>query len=143
MRRSSRSGSRLCNPRAMLLASSLISVEKRSGDAGVAGNPKKADRWAVKHRIVAFILTVIRPAPPKRRTRTARAYPAYMPCIFNTMQRIVHFSTAERRVSVRDFSYMAALSGRLARIARLAAPLVLLVLPALAQAQESSDRQDQ
>lgn len=66
-----------------------------------------------------------------------------MPCIFNTMQRIVHFSTAERRVSVRDFSYMAALSGRLARIAKLAAPLVLLVLPALAQAQESSDRQDQ
>ncbi len=38
---------------------------------------------------------------------------------------------------------MAALSGRLTRIAKLAAPSVLLVLPALAQAQENSDRQDQ
>jgi hypothetical protein len=38
---------------------------------------------------------------------------------------------------------MAALSGRLTRIAKLAAPSMLLVLPALAQAQESSDRQDQ
>jgi hypothetical protein len=38
---------------------------------------------------------------------------------------------------------MAALSGRLTRIAKLAACSVLLALPALGQAQESSDRQDQ
>jgi hypothetical protein len=53
------------------------------------------------------------------------------------------FSIVDRRVSVRDFSFMAAPSGGLARIAKLAALSVLLVLPALAQAQESSDRQDQ
>jgi len=46
-------------------------------------------------------------------------------------------------VSVRDFSSMAALCRRLTRIAKLAAPSVLLVLPALSLAQESSDRQDQ
>ena len=53
------------------------------------------------------------------------------------------FRIVDRRVTVRDFSCMAALSGRFTRIARLAAPSVLLVLPALSQAQESSDRQDQ
>src|SRR6202158_5694252 len=53
------------------------------------------------------------------------------------------FSIVDRRVSVRDFSFMADPSGGLARIAKLAALSVLLVLPALAQAQESSDRQDQ
>jgi len=63
--------------------------------------------------------------------------------MFNVVQRIVRFSTAERGVSVRDFPFMAALSGGLARIARLAALSALFVLPALAQAQESSDRQDQ
>ncbi len=52
-------------------------------------------------------------------------------------------SIVDRRVSVRDFSFMAAPSGGLARIAKLAALSVLLVPPALAQAQESSDTQDQ
>ena len=55
----------------------------------------------------------------------------------------MRFSTAERGVSVRDFSFMAAPPSGLVRIAKLLALSVLLVLPALAKAQESSDRQDQ
>jgi hypothetical protein len=46
-------------------------------------------------------------------------------------------------MTVRDFSFMAAPSGGLASIVKLVVLSVVLVLPALAQAQESSERQDQ
>jgi hypothetical protein len=92
---------------------------------------------------VALILTAIRTSVLKRRTRTIPASPLHNPCIFNVVQRIVRFSTAGRGVPVRNFSSMAAPSGGLARIVKLAALSVLPILPALAQAQESSDRPTQ
>jgi hypothetical protein len=124
----------------MDFASSLISVEKKRAGPGLAENPGNPDRCAIKHEVVALILTAIRTSVLKRRTRTIPASPLHNPCIFNVVQRIVRFSTAGRGVPVRNFSSMAAPSGGLARIVKLAALSVLLILPALAQAQESSDR---
>src|SRR5438552_10417584 len=60
MRRSRRSGSRRCKPRAMDFASPLISVEKNSVGTGVADGPKKMDGCGVKHEVVAHILMGIR-----------------------------------------------------------------------------------
>src|SRR5258706_14048717 len=95
----------------MDFASSQISVEKKSAGPGIAGKPRNPDRCAVNHELVALILTAIRPSAPKRRTRTTPADPLHIPCMFNVVQRIVRFSTAERGVSVRDFPFMAALFG--------------------------------
>src|SRR5713226_8566454 len=69
MRRSSRSGSRFCRPRAMVLASSPISAEKNRVGPGMAGTPKKPDRCDIKHEIVALILSCIRRGVAKRRKR--------------------------------------------------------------------------
>jgi hypothetical protein len=127
----------------MLFASSLISVEKYRAGPGFAGNPRNPERCEVKHEIVALILTVIRPANPKRRTRTARACPAHISCVFNAIQRIVRFCTAARHVSMRAFLFMPASFDRLARFVKLLVLPILLFPPVLAHAQESSDRQDQ
>src|SRR6266480_1990245 len=67
IRRSSKSGSRFSRPRAIVFASSLISVEKNSAGPGVIEAPKKLDRCGVKHEIVALILTAIRASVRKRR----------------------------------------------------------------------------
>jgi len=51
----------------MLFASSLISVEKNRAGPGLAGNPRNPDRCAIKHEVVALILTAIRASEAKRR----------------------------------------------------------------------------
>src|SRR5438046_9293289 len=80
MRRSRRSGSRRCKPRAMDFASPLISVEKNSVGTGVADGPKKMDGCGVKHEVVAHILMGIRGSMEKdsagdREARCARTPP--------------------------------------------------------------------
>src|SRR5579859_6583827 len=67
MSRSSKSGSRFCKPRAMLFASSRISVENDTV-AGNAFEPKNEPACGrVGHEVVALILTGIRVRIGKRR----------------------------------------------------------------------------
>src|SRR2546430_12556888 len=81
MRRSRRSGSRRCKPRAMDFASPLISVEKNSVGTGVADGPKKMDGCGVKHEVVAHILMGIRGSMEKDSAgdREARYHPTPPP----------------------------------------------------------------
>src|SRR5207302_11323575 len=72
MSRSSKSGSRLCKPRAMLFASSRMSVEKESACPN-AFETKGMPVWReVRHAGVSLILTAIRAPAPKRRKKPRR-----------------------------------------------------------------------
>src|SRR5712672_1353663 len=53
----------------MVLASSLISVEKNSVGPDMAGVPMEWDRWRGRHEMLALILIGIRGSGEKRRRR--------------------------------------------------------------------------
>src|SRR5690348_2702495 len=69
MSRSSKSGSRFCKPRAMLFASSRISVENDTVCTNAFEPKNDAACRTVGHEVVAFILTAIRAGAPKRRKK--------------------------------------------------------------------------
>src|SRR5438552_18385407 len=91
MRRSRRSGSRRCKPRAMDFASPLISVEKNSVGTGVADGPKKMDGCGVKHEVVALILMGIRGSMEKDSAgdREARCTPTTQLCYMSNKKKEV------------------------------------------------------
>jgi len=79
-------------------------VEKNRVGPGLAGGPKKLDRYGVKHEIVALILTGIRRSREKRRRqigrrlhkelRVSRGHPPSKWIIFKTKElREGHFVT--------------------------------------------------
>jgi DNA-binding MarR family transcriptional regulator len=69
MSRSSKSGSRFCKPRAMLLDSSRISVENDAGCANAFELKKEPTCGELRHEIEVFILTAIRGGVRKRRNK--------------------------------------------------------------------------
>src|SRR5215831_3993023 len=75
MSRSSKSGSRFCRPRAMLLVSSRISMKNETVCANTFEAKNEPACGELRHEVEAFILTAIRAGVRKRRRKEPHSAP--------------------------------------------------------------------